>query len=279
MTFNFHPLVAVVQWLSCVRIFATPWTAAHQTSLSFTNSRSLLKLMSIESVMPSNHLILCRPLLLLPSIFPSIKVFSNESALHIRWPKYWSFSFSIGPSNEYSGLISFKIGFILWFIHGYSITWLIHARLEKEKKKKTNKLVVMFPGTWEFMTFCWSSEWPTFKLTTLLFHLADHLKVLWWLGDIFSELSVYCDQNFILLLVIESVWSFNKWNRYKWSCSGQMGIRDPQSSLWPFTSSSPSLWRPQISLQAWKTVGFKQSWFQISVLSLTNYLSKLLNQV
>ena len=98
-----------VQLLSHVRLFAIPWTAAHQASLSITNSRSLLKLMSIESVMPSNHLILCRPLLLPPSIFPSIRVFSNESVLPIRWPKYWSFSFSISPSNEYSGLISFRI--------------------------------------------------------------------------------------------------------------------------------------------------------------------------
>ena len=98
-----------VQSLSRVQLFATPWTAACQASLSITNSRSLLKLMSIESVMPSNHFILCRPLLLLPSIFPSIRVFSNESALCIRWPKYWSFSFSISPSNEYSGLISFRI--------------------------------------------------------------------------------------------------------------------------------------------------------------------------
>ena len=97
-----------VQSLSCVRLFATPWTAALQASLSITNSLSSPKpMMSIESVMPSNHLILCHPLLLLPSIFPSIRVFSNESALHIRWPKYWSFSFNISPSNEYSGLISF----------------------------------------------------------------------------------------------------------------------------------------------------------------------------
>ena len=98
-----------VQSLSHVWLFATPWTAAHQTSLSITNSQSSLKLMSIEAVMPSNHLILCRTLLLLPSIFPSIRVFSNEPVLHIRWPKYWSFSFSISPSNEYSGLISFAI--------------------------------------------------------------------------------------------------------------------------------------------------------------------------
>ena len=97
-----------VQSLSHVQLFETPWTAAHQASLSITNSWCLLKLMSIESVMPSNHFILCHPLLLPPSIFPSIRVSSNESVLHIRWPKYWSFSFSISPSNEYSGLISFK---------------------------------------------------------------------------------------------------------------------------------------------------------------------------
>ena len=90
----------------------TPWTTACQASLSITNSWSLLKLMSIGAVIPSNHLILCCPLLLLPSIFPRIKVFSNESVLHIRWPKYWSFSFSISPSNEYSGLISFRIDWL-----------------------------------------------------------------------------------------------------------------------------------------------------------------------
>ena len=97
-----------VQSLSHVRLFVTPWTAACQSSLSITNSWSLLKLMSFRSVMPSNHLILCYPLLLLPSIFPSIRVFSDESVFHSRWPKYWSFSFSISPSNEYPGLISFR---------------------------------------------------------------------------------------------------------------------------------------------------------------------------
>ena len=101
-----------IQLLSHVRLFATPWTVSHQASLSITNSWSLLKLMSIESVLPSNHLILCRPLLLLPSIFPSIRVFPNESILHIRWPKYWSFSFNISPSNEYSGLISFRMDWL-----------------------------------------------------------------------------------------------------------------------------------------------------------------------
>ena len=97
-----------VQSLSCVRLFATPWTAARQASLSITSSWSLLRLMSIESVMPSNRLILCCPILLPPIIFPSIRVFSNESALHIRWSKYWSFSFNMSPSSEYSGLISFR---------------------------------------------------------------------------------------------------------------------------------------------------------------------------
>ena len=101
-----------VQSLSHVQLFATPWTAACQASLSITNAQRLLKLMSIESVMPSNHLILCCPLLLLPSVFPSIRVFSNESVLRIRWPKYWSFSFSISPSNEYSRLISFRIDWL-----------------------------------------------------------------------------------------------------------------------------------------------------------------------
>ena len=101
-----------VQSLCHVQLFVTPWTAACQASLSITNSWSLLRLMSIESVMPSNHLTLCRLLLLTPSIFPSIRVFSNESVLGIRWPKHWSFSFSISPSNDYSGLISFRMDWL-----------------------------------------------------------------------------------------------------------------------------------------------------------------------
>ena len=107
-----------VQSLSCVRLFVTPWTAACQASLSITNSWSLLRLMSIASVMPSNHLILCHPLLLLHSIFASIRVFSNESVLHIRWPEYWSFSFSINPSNEHPGLISFRMDWLDLAVQG-----------------------------------------------------------------------------------------------------------------------------------------------------------------
>ena len=105
-------MITSVLSLSRVRLFATPCAAARQASLSITNSRSVLKLMSIELVMPSNHLVLCRPLLLPPSIFPSIKIFSNESALHIRWPKHWSFSFNISPSNEHPGLVSFRMDWL-----------------------------------------------------------------------------------------------------------------------------------------------------------------------
>ena len=116
-----------VQSLSHVQLFATPWTAAHQASLSITNSQSLLRLMSIELVMPSNHLILCHPFLLLPSVFPSIRVFSNESVLHIRWPKYWSFGFNISPSNEYSGLISMSMNwFVLLIVQGTLKSLLQH---------------------------------------------------------------------------------------------------------------------------------------------------------
>ena len=115
-----------VQLRSCVWLFMTPWTAAHQASLSIANSWSLLKLMSIQSVMPSSHLILCHPFLL-PSVFTSIRVFSNESVLHIRWPEYWRFSFSISPSNEYSGLISFRIDwFDLCTFHGTLKSFIQH---------------------------------------------------------------------------------------------------------------------------------------------------------
>ena len=121
----------VVQSLSCVQLFVTPWTAVHQASLSITNSQRFLKLMPIKSVMASNHLIICRPLLLLPSIFPNIQVFSNESVLHIRWPKYCSFRFSISPSNEYSGLISFRTD---WFgvlaVRGTIKSLPLHHRLK-----------------------------------------------------------------------------------------------------------------------------------------------------
>ena len=119
------------QSLSHVQLFATPWTAACQSSLFITNSWSFLKLMSSESVMPSNHLILCHPLLLLLSIFACIRIFSNESVLHIRWPKYWSFRFSISPSNEYSGLIFFRI---YWF-DLLAVQWTLKSLLQHHSSK------------------------------------------------------------------------------------------------------------------------------------------------
>ena len=131
MIFPLILCVSSVQSLSHIQLFATPWTAACQASLSITNSQSLLKLMSIQSVMPSNHLILYCRLLLLPSIFPSIKVFSNESVLHIRWPKYWNFSFSISPSNKYSGLISLRID---WF-DLLAVQWTLKNLLQYHSSK------------------------------------------------------------------------------------------------------------------------------------------------
>ena len=126
---NYKIIISSVQSFSHARLFATPWTAARQSSLSLTNCQSPPKTISIELVMPSNHLILCHPRLLLPSIFPSIRVFSNESVLHIRWPKYWSFSFSISPSNEYWGLIFFRIDWLdLLAVQGPLKSLLQHHR-------------------------------------------------------------------------------------------------------------------------------------------------------
>ena len=145
----------MVQSLSHVQVFATPWTAAHQASLSITNSQSSPKPMSIESVMPSNHLILYRPLLLLPSIFASIMVFSNESALCIRWPKYYSFSFNISPSNEHSGLISFRMDWLdLLAVQGT-------LKSHKQKKlrrggKNTQKNCTKKIFTTQIITIMWS---------------------------------------------------------------------------------------------------------------------------
>ena len=168
---NTFPFVAVVQSLSRVRLFVTPWTAARLASLSFTIFQSLLKLMSLELVMPSNHLILCCPLLLLPSIFPSIRVFSNELALPIRWPKYWSFSFSINSSDEYSGLISFRIDwFVLLAVQG-TLKGLLPAPQHllqhsaffmvqfSRPYMTTGKTVIPFQ---EFQKFCSiiASDWP-----------------------------------------------------------------------------------------------------------------------
>ena len=152
--------------------FATPWTAAHQASLSIINSLSLLKLMSIKSVMPSNHLILCHPLLLLPSIFPSIRAFSNESVLHIRWPKNWSFSFSISSSNEYSGLISFRID------------WLdllaVQGTLESSPApqfKSINSLVFIYPYMTTGKIIALTIQIFVGKVMSLLFNMLSRVVI------------------------------------------------------------------------------------------------------
>ena len=147
--------IVVIKSLSRVQLFVTPWTAACRTSLSFTISQSWLKLMSIESVMPCTHLILCHPLIFLPSVIPSIRVFSNESIFHIKWPKYWSFSFSISPSNEYSGLISFRMDWLdLLAVKGLSRVFsntIVHkyqffsAQLYLQSNSHTHTLLVEKP--------------------------------------------------------------------------------------------------------------------------------------
>ncbi|KAB0345975.1 hypothetical protein FD755_024373 [Muntiacus reevesi] len=144
------PQFSSVQLLNHVQLFATPWSVAHQASLSITNSKSLLKLMSMESVMPSNHLILCCPLLLLPSVFPSIRVFSNESVLRIRWSKYWSFSFSICPSNEYSELIFFRMD---WFD-----LLALQGTLKRLLQHHSSKTSIFCCST----DLCWQSNVSTF---------------------------------------------------------------------------------------------------------------------
>ena len=163
-------IVVVVQSLSRVQLFVTPWTAACKASLSFTISQSLLKLMSIQPVMPSNHL-LCDALLLLPSIFPSIRAFSNESALRIRWPKYWSFSFSISPSNEYSGLVSFRMDWLdLLAVQG-----TLKSLLQHHSSKVSIFLLSLLYGpaltsiddywknhSFDYMDLCWQSDVSAF---------------------------------------------------------------------------------------------------------------------
>ena len=153
-------VVVVVQLLSHVQLFAAPWTAACQPSLSITKSWSLPKLMSIESVIPSNHLILCHPLLLLLSIFPSIRLFSNEPVLHIRWPKYWNFIFRISLSNEYSGLISFRMD---WFYH-LAVQGTLKSLLQHHSSKASILqcsaffIVQLSDPLWKTHSFCWQTD-------------------------------------------------------------------------------------------------------------------------
>ena len=175
-----YTYISSVQSFSLVWLFATPWTTASQASLSITNSLSLLKLMSIESVMPSNYPILCHPLLLLPSIFPSIRVFSNESVLHIRWTKYWSFSFSISPSNEYSGLISFRMDWLdLLAVQGTLKSLLQHHSSKASILQRSAFFIVQLSHS--YMTTGKTialTRW-TFvgKVTSLLFNMLSRLVI------------------------------------------------------------------------------------------------------
>ena len=169
-----------VQSLGCVQLFVTAWTAACQTSLSITNSWSLLKLMSVESVMPSNHLILCCPLLLSPSIFPTIRVFSNESVLRIRWPKYWSFSFSITPSNEYSGLISFRMDWLdLLAVQGTLESLLQHHSLKASILQRSVFFIVQLshPYMTTRKTIALTRRTFVSKVTSLLFNMLSMLVI------------------------------------------------------------------------------------------------------
>ena len=169
-----------VQLLSRVQLFATPWTAAHQASLSITNSRSLLQLMSIQSMMPSNYLILCHPLLLLPSIFPSIRVFSNESVLCIRWPKYWSFNFSISPSNGYSRLIYFRIDrFDHIAVQGTLKTLLQHHSSKASILQHSAFFIVQlsYPYTTTRDTIALTRWTFVGKVTSLLFNMLPRLVI------------------------------------------------------------------------------------------------------
>ena len=171
-----------VQSLSCVRLFITPWTAACQASLPITNSQSLLKLMPIESVMPSIHLILCHPLLLLPSIFPSIRVFSNESTLRIRWPKYWSFSFNISPSNEYTGLISFRMDWLdLLAVQGTLKSLLQHHSSKASSLQRSAFFTVQLSQP--YMTTGKTivlTKWTFVGKVMFLLLMATHSSILAW---------------------------------------------------------------------------------------------------
>ena len=175
--FRYFKLTSV-QSLSHGRLFATPWTAARQASLSITNSQSLLILMSIESVMPSNHLILCHPLLLLPSIFPTIRVFSSESVLHIRWPQYWSFSFSISPSNEYSVLISFRMDWLdLFVVQGTLKSLLQHHSLKASILRDSAFIMIQLshPYMTAGKTVAFTRQTFVCKVVSLLFNMLSRL--------------------------------------------------------------------------------------------------------
>ena len=175
--------ISSVQSLSLVWLFVTPWTAAHQASLSINNPQSSLKLMTIELVMPPNHLILCRPLLFLPSVFPSIRVFSHESVLRIRWPKYRSFSFSISPSNEYSGLISFRMDCLdLLAVQGPLKSLLQHHNLKASILRCSAFFIVQVPYMTTGKTIALTKWTFVGKVMSLLFSMVSSLVIVFLQG-------------------------------------------------------------------------------------------------
>ena len=182
---NTQPQFSSVQSLSCVQLFATPWTAAHQASLSIANSWSLLRLMSIESVIPSNHLILCRPLSPPPSIFSSTRVYFKESVLHIRWPKYWSFSFNISPFNEYSGLISFRMDWLdLLVVQGTLKSLLQHHSSKASILRHSVFFIVQLshPHRTTGKTIALTRWTFVGKVVSLLFNMLSRLVIVFFQG-------------------------------------------------------------------------------------------------
>ena len=169
--------------ISCVWLFSTPWTTACQASLTITNSRSLIKLMSIESVMPSSHLVLCCPLLFLPSIFPSIRIFSNESALRLRWPKCWTFNFSISPSNEYSGLIPFRMDWLdLLTVQGTLKSFLQHHNLKASILRHSAFFIVPLTSIHDHWKTKALTRWTLVdKVIPLLFTVLSRLVIVFLL--------------------------------------------------------------------------------------------------
>jgi len=197
----------------------TPWTAAHQAFLSIANSWSLLKLVFIELVMPSNHLILCHPLLLLPSIFPSIRVFSDESVLRITWPKYWSFSFSISPSNEYSGLVSFRMN---WFdilaVQGTLKSLLQHHSSKASILRRSAFFIVQFshPYMTTRKTIALTRQTFVGKVMSLLFIMLSRLVIAFLPGSKCLLISWLQSPSAVTLLMGDSVSSYITWDNNTW---------------------------------------------------------------
>ena len=225
-----HQTFSSVQSLSRVQLFGTPWIAARQASLLITNSWSLLRIMSIASVMPSNHLILCHPLLLLPSIFASIRVFSNESVLHIRWPNYWNFSFSISPSNEHSGLISFKRDWLdLFAVHGTLKSLLQHHSSKESILLRSAFFIVQLshPYMTTGKTIALTRRTFVGKVMSLLFNMLSRLVITFlprsksllisWLQSPSAVILEPKKITFLTISLFPHLFSMKWWDQMPWS--------------------------------------------------------------